>query len=76
MIGVALQAAPPVVGDLLSGFGQPMRIVAGCAPQRTLARAEAAALVHLFDLADEPLLGRPAGLSSTVQNSWNGSPGR
>ena len=60
LIGVALQAAPPVVGDLLTGFGQPMRIVAGCASQRALARAEAAALVHLLDLANEPLLGRPA----------------
>ena len=58
---MALQAALPVVGDPLTGFGQPMRIVAGCASQRALARAEAAALVHLLDLANETLFGRPVG---------------
>ena len=76
LIGVALQAAPAVVGDLLSGFGQPMRIVAGGASQRALARAEAATLVHLLDLANEPLFGRPVGCVEHIQNSWNGRPGR
>jgi len=60
-IDVALQAALPEVGDLHSGFGQPMRIVAGDTPKAASARAKAAALVHLLDLVDEPILRGPGG---------------
>ena len=44
-------------------------------PSRALARAEATALVHLLDLADEPVLGRVRGRSNTVQNSMERRPG-
>ncbi len=57
-IGVALQAATPEIGHLLLGRRQPMRIVAGDAAESALAGEEATALVHLLDLADEPVLGR------------------
>ena len=61
LIGVALQAAPPEVGDLLSGFGQPVRIVAGDTPKAAFTRLKATALVHLLDVVDEPILRGPGG---------------
>ena len=57
---VALQAALAEVGGLLPAFWQPMRIVAGDTPKAAFARTEAAALVHLLDLIDEPILRRSA----------------
>src|SRR5439155_21504580 len=60
-IGVALQAALPVIGHRLPGCRELMRIVAGNASESPPTRAEAAAFVHLLDLADETVLGRAGG---------------
>src|SRR5262245_30734104 len=53
-IGVALQAAIPVVTHPFLRCGSSMRVMAGDALHPALAGAETAALVHLLDLADEP----------------------
>ena len=60
LFGVASEAASPEVGRFFFGCGQYMRIVAGNASEPALTGAEAAAVVHLLDLAGE-LVGWRAG---------------
>src|SRR5262249_28490497 len=48
----AFQAAIPIVGNPLPGFGEAVGIVAGDAPEAAVALSIAAALVHLLDLSD------------------------
>ena len=60
-IGVALQAAVPVIGHLLNGCGLLMRVVTGNAPEPATTGAEAAALMHLLNLADHAVLSRARG---------------
>ena len=57
-IGVTLQATVPVIAHPLLRGRQPMRIVAGDATEPAVTGAEATALVHLLDLADEPIRRR------------------
>ena len=57
-IRVAFEATPSIVRRFLRGRRQDMRIVAGDASEPTLAGKKATAIVHLLDLAAEPVVGR------------------
>ena len=52
-IGVAFLASLSVISHALFGRGELVRIMAGDTAKLSFAGAEAAALVHLLDLADE-----------------------
>ena len=60
LLRVTLKTATPIIGYLLCGRREMVRIVAGNAPKPALTGAEAMALVHLLDLADKPVFG-PVG---------------
>src|SRR5262249_51548978 len=74
-IGVAFQAAASEIARPLLGRRPTVRIVAGDAAEPACAGAEATALVHLLDLADEAVLVPARGALEHRPDAMERQPG-